>query len=75
MKKYDEDLEISTSIFRSAPVYTGSLYIPLSNDILGSYIGSGEDLTIDQARELEKLQNTSVGKRQARDISRYINNQ
>lgn len=75
MKKYDEDLEISTSIFRSAPIYTGSLYIPLSNDILGSYIGSGEDLTIDQARKLEKLQNTPVGKRQAKDISRYTNNQ
>lgn len=75
MKKYDNDLEISTSIFRSAPIYTGSLYIPLSNDILGSYIGSGEDLTIDQARKLEVLQNTPVGKRQAKDISRYTNNQ
>ena len=75
MKKYDDDLEISTSFFGSDPVYTGSLYIPLSNDILGSYIGSGEDLTIDQARKLEVLQNTPVGKRQAKDISRYINNQ
>lgn len=75
MKKYDDDLEISTSIFRSAPIYTGSLYIPISNDILGSYIGSGEDLTIDQARKLEVLQNTPVGKRQAKDISRYTNNQ
>ena len=75
MKKYDEDLEISTSFFSSDPVYTGSLYIPLSNDILGSYIGSGEDLTIDQARKLEVLQNTPVGKRQAKDISRYTNNQ
>lgn len=75
MKKYDEDLEISTSIFRSAPIYTGSLYIPISNDILGSYIGSGEDLTIDQARKLEVLQNTPVGKRKAKDTSRYTNNQ
>ena len=77
MKKYDKDLEISTSFFGfgSNPVYTGSLYIPLSNDILGSYIGSGEDLTIDQARKLEVLQNTPVGKRQAKDISRYTNNQ
>lgn len=77
MKKYDNDLEISTSFFGfgSDPVYTGSLYIPLSNDILGSYIGSGEDLTIDQARKLEVLQNTPVGKRQAKDISRYTNNQ
>ena len=75
MKKYDTDLEISTSFFGPAPIYTGSLYIPLSNDILGSYIGSGEDLTIDQARKLEVLQNTPVGKRQAKDISRYINKQ
>ena len=77
MKKYDEDLEISTSFFGfgTDPVYTGSLYIPISNDILGSYIGSGEDLTIDQARKLEGLQNTPVGKRQAKDISRYTNNQ
>lgn len=77
MKKYDEDLEISTSFFGFGPdpVYTGSLYIPISNDILGSYIGSGEDLTIDQARKLEKLQNTPVGKRKAKDISRYTNNQ
>ena len=75
MKKYDEDLEISTSFFGPAPIYTGSLYIPLSNDILGSYIGSGEDLTIDQARKLEVLQNTPVGKRKAKDTSRYTNNQ
>lgn len=77
MKKYDKDLEISKSFFGfgTDPVYTGSLYIPLSNDILGSYIGSGEDLTIDQARKLEVLQNTPVGKRQAKDISRYTNNQ
>ena len=75
MKKYDTDLEISTSFFGPAPIYTGSLYIPLSNDILGSYIGSGEDLTIDQARKLEVLQNTPVGKRQAKDVSRYTNNQ
>ena len=75
MKKYDDDLVISTSIFRSDPIYTGSLYIPISNDILGSYIGSGEDLTIDQARKVEALQNTPVGKRKAKDTSRYTNNQ
>lgn len=81
MKKYDKDLEPSSSVWGGALVYTGSLFIPFIENPLGSYIGSGQEITVDQAMQLEALsqgQNipgVAQSSYREKEVNDYLNNQ
>lgn len=77
MKKYDKDLEPSSSIWGDQPIYTGSLFIPFDDNVLNSYIGSGKDITIGQAHEVEALDRdfNAEANSSYRNVNKYTNEQ
>lgn len=54
-----KDFEHSSSWFGGDEVWRGILYVPVRNNIVNAYLGSGDDITVDQAMKLDAEQQKS----------------
>lgn len=58
LKKFNNKLDLSSNWF-SPNFYSGTIYLPFDMNVIGSYVGSGNDLTVGEALQLEDMQQKS----------------
>lgn len=58
LKKFNNKLDLSSNWF-NPNFYSGTIYLPFDMNVIGSYVGSGNDLTVGEAMKLEGMQQKS----------------
>lgn len=58
LKKFNNKLDLSEN-WIDPNFYSGTIYLPFDMNVIGSYVGSGNDLTVGEALQLEGMQQKS----------------
>lgn len=58
LKKFNNKLDLSEN-WIDPNFYSGTIYLPFDMNVIGSYVGSGNDLTVGEALKLEGMQQKS----------------
>lgn len=58
LKKFNNKLDLSENLI-NPNFYSGTIYLPFDMNVIGSYVGSGNDLTVGEALQLEGMQQKS----------------